>query len=270
MKTASFFLMVCLILMAVGTTHATLVYTEAYANDADIPDHDYGDKPYSEASEWYYDQVHYIGIAEVQGNSLKGLSYAEVVKDDNYGINGDAFTISRMTIPLQVLSDGAISFDWSLTGELKVVLEGPGGWGFDPQYDSSYDLSIIDSVSDDFASSSDILTVTEQEGIGSYITPVELLEIYDFGGGSFSAGSIIDVTLELQTSIDAGYGYFGAGSVISSDFSDSLTFDNLVNVQVVPEPCTLSLFSVGLIMVGCRRTSRKEADIISTIVGKLN
>ena len=135
---------------------------------------------------------------------------------------------------------------------------------------SSYDLSIIDSVSDDFASSSDILTVTEQEGIGSYITPVELLEIYDFGGGSFSAGSIIDVTLELQTSIDAGYGYFGAGSVISSDFSDSLTFDNLVNVQVVPEPCTLSLFSVGLIMVGCRRTSRKEADIISTIVGKLN
>lgn len=255
MKTASFFLMVCLILMAVGTTHATLVYTEAYANDADIPDHDYGDKPYSEASEWYYDQVHYIGIAEVQGNSLKGLSYAEVVKDDNYGITGDAFTISRTTIPLRVLSDGPISFDWFLTGELKVVLVGPDYWGFNPQYDSSYALSIVDSASSDSASSSDILTITEEDGVGSYIVPVDLLEIYDFGGSSFSAESIIDVTLELQTSIDAGYGYFDAGTVISSDFSNSLTFDNLVNLEVVPEPTSFILLLLG--GIGLRQLRRR-------------
>jgi len=262
------YLTVCLILLVAGSAQA--VYTEAIAwNGSSSNDSDSGNKPYSEASYWsqsylgggvYLDDVHYLGIAEVLGGSLKGLSKVEIVDDSGSpDIDGTASTISRVTIPVRVLSDGAISFDWFLTGELKIVLEDSSGyWENNAQYDSSYAISVLDNVSSDSASSSDILTITKLDGVGSYITPVDLVETYDFGKDNYSAGTIIDVTLELQTSVDAGYSYFDAGTVISSDFSNSLTIGNLNNLSAVPEPASIALLLLG--GIGLRKHISKKNE----------
>jgi len=246
---AAILLTFCSILLM--TNAAQAVYTEANAYSSS----DSGDKPYSEASYTNSYGTEYMGIAEVESNFLKSLSNIELGSKYFYNeVDGLANAIAQTTIPLRVLSDGPISFDWSLTGEMRIAMVNPYV-NYGSQLDTSYAVSIIDSLSSDSASSSDMLSVTDADPAGSYIVPVDLLEMYDFGGDSFSAGSIIDITLELQTDVAGTYGYYGTGTVVSSDFSDSLTIGNLDNLVIAPEPASIFLLLLG--GIGLRKLRKR-------------
>ena len=249
MRRLNLFLAVCLILPAASTVHAE-VYTEADVYWGGYTDS--GFKPYSYA-EHATSALEMSATAEAGYNWAKGISQIDIIADAEYN-TGRAFSLSQFTTTFEVISDGLVSFDYLLDGQMEIFLQNQLSSTI--SYWTRYNLSISDSVSDDSVDISE--TMTEYDA-GTYVLPVDLTDTYLFGGTSYSAGTLIDVTLELQTYANAGYGY-GTGSFVKSDFSNTLSVDNLVNLHAVPEPCTLGLFGVGLIIVGCRRSLRKKAD----------
>ena len=177
MKTASFFLTVCLVLMAAGTVHAA-VYTEANAYWGNATDS--GFKPYSSV-DYTSSYFQMSATAEADNNWLKGISQADVIAEATN--EGNAETISRFTTTFEVISDGLVSFDYLLDGEMEIYLHSPGTSTI--PFTAYYALSVSDSISSDSVNVSD--TLFEYE-VGTYVLPVDLIDTYQFGGTSYEAG----------------------------------------------------------------------------------
>ena len=227
-----FFLTVCLTLLAAGTAQA--VYTEANAYWGTVVDS--GDKPYSSV-DYSSSYFRMAATAEAGNDWAKGISLAEcITKPAN---EGNAKSISRFTTTFEVISDGFVSLDLFLDGELRVFVQNTFT-GSNP-FKAGYNLSVSDNISNDSINLSGNLSSHEA---GTHITPVNITETYEFGGATYTAGTLIDVTLELQTNAHASYGY-GVGSFAKSDFSNSLTIGNLDNLVIVPEPASIILLLLG-------------------------
>ena len=242
MRRLNLFLAVCLILPAASTVHAE-VYTEAQTYWPSIIDS--GPKPYSSVE---YTSSHYLmsATAEAGNDWAKGISRADVITGDSEGTAWSK-SISQFTTTFEVVSDGLVSFDCLLDGEMEIFLQNPASSTISAW--TNYNLSVSDNISDDNV---DLSGGLNEGSPGMYVTPVDITETYTFGGVVYSAGTLIDVTLELQTQAYTG---FGVGSFIKSDFSNSLTIGNLVNMQAVPEPTSFILLLLG--GIGLQRLRRR-------------
>ena len=244
MKAVNLLLAVCLVLLSACSAHAT-VYTEADAYWGTVVDS--GPKPYSSVdySSSYFQMS---ATAEAGDDWAKGISQVDVFAAASN--EAKVKSVSRFTTTFEVVSDGFVSFDYLLGGELSIFIQNTCTGS--SHFKAGYVLSVSDSVSSDSANVSDILDEYEAS---TYVLPVDLTDIYEFGGATYTAGTQIDITLELQTSAHASYGY-GVGSFAKSDFSDSLTISNLDNLVIAPEPASIFLLLLGAI--GLRRHISKK------------
>ena len=238
MKAVNLFLSVCLILLVVGSAQAT-VYTEADAYWGTVVDS--GPKPYSSVdySSSYFQMS---ATAEAGDDWAKGISRVDAITDESSS-NANSKSISRFTTTFEVISNGLVSFDLYLDGVMEVFNSGDGG----ENSFADYVVTVSDSISNDNIK---LLHRLAKDIDGTYIETIDITDTYNFGTTTYSSGTLIDVTLELQTKAHAGYGY-GIGSYVSSDFSNSLTIGNLDNLQVLPEPASIFLLLLG--GIGLRR-----------------
>jgi len=237
------YLAVCLTLLAAGTTQAT-IYTEADAYWGTVIDS--GSKPYSSVdySSSYFQMS---ATAEAGNDWAKGISQVDVFAAASNEAN--AKSVSRFTTTFEVISDGFASFDYLLDGELSILLQNT--YTGSNHFKAEYVLNVSDSISSESANVSDLLDEYEA---GTYVLPVDLTGMYEFGGSAYTAGTQIDITLELQTSVHASYGY-GVGSFAKSDFSNTLSIGNLDNLQMIPEPTSIFLLLLG--GIGLRKLRKR-------------
>ena len=268
MKAISLLAAVCLVLSAACPVVADMIYTSATVDGQN----DSGNKPLSQATHDYGD-VTGAAYAAVEGFSLSGMSALNWDSFD-YGRPGSASTQSRQTLQFEVLSAGQpISFDWHIDGLLQMVLDDPQGLSAGPvTLTAAYGLQIYDGTSGDLEIASYWFT---RDASGTYTQPVSNAGTYDFDGTTYEAGTLIDVTLDLGTSVSSyshyypgyyyyypGYYYYGldyyygwgSGSYTSSCFyPDASTVDTFVNLRLIPEPAMLILLGVAGVAIAIGR-----------------
>lgn len=213
-----------------ASAKAEVIYTEANA-DASA---DWGNKSSSFASSTHlYESTAATantGLASVLGSSDMSWSGTDGLASTS------ASTVSRKTFTFRVRSDGYIAFDAHADGQMSVSLHSrslsPGAVAV------SYTGNISGAYGDLFSGSMSRLPAYECDDT----TLVDITQPYNFGGGSFSAGSLVEATLELYTSAQSGGGW-GYGSYALSTIE--LGAENFTNLDLVPEPTSFSLLVVG-------------------------
>jgi hypothetical protein len=193
------------------------------------------------------DKLKTTAEAEVGGSWLKGFSQVNYISGM---ASGRASSHSQTKIIFEVLSEGQVSFDWLLKGELKLVDE---IYNYPSEYFSAqYDFNICDNVSLDAVQVSEML---QQYKSGTSVKTISETQKYKFGENSLSAGTLVEVDLDLNTATAAGYGY-GSGTQATSDFSHTLSISNLTNLRIVPEPISLFFMGGALAALGIRRLKK--------------
>ena len=118
MRRLNLFLVVCFILSAAAGARAT-IYTEAEVYWGGYTDS--GFKPYSYAQHATSD-IEMSATAEVGYNWAKGISQIDIIADAEYN-TGRALSLSQFTTTFEVISDGLVSFDYLLDGQMEIFLQ---------------------------------------------------------------------------------------------------------------------------------------------------